>query len=62
MRVRVTEDSVEVLLAPWEKVLGLLGNIRVARTDVSDVRVLQEPMREVMSLMERIASSLPGIT
>jgi hypothetical protein len=61
MRVRVTEDSVEVLLAPWEKVLGLLGNIRVARTDVSDVRVLQEPMREVMSSGIKAGLRLPWL-
>ncbi len=48
MRVRVSEDAVEVLLAPWEKVLGLLGNITVARADVGDVQVVQEPIREVM--------------
>ena len=40
MRVRLTEDSVEVLFAPWEKVLGLLGNIIVPRADVSDVQVV----------------------
>jgi hypothetical protein len=49
MRVRLTDDSVEVLLAPWEKALGLLGNIKVARADVSDVRVVPEPLRETMS-------------
>jgi hypothetical protein len=48
MRVHVSEDAIEVLLSPWEKVLGLLGNIRVSRTDVSDVRVVEEPIREVM--------------
>jgi hypothetical protein len=31
VRVTVTEDSFEVLLSRWEKVLGLLGDIKVAR-------------------------------
>jgi hypothetical protein len=48
MQVHVSRDAVEVLLSPWEKVLGLLGNIRVARADVSDVQVLEDPIREVM--------------
>jgi hypothetical protein len=61
MRVNVTEDSVEVLLAPWEKVLGLLGNIRVARADVSDVRVLKEPMREVMGSGIKAGLRLPWL-
>jgi hypothetical protein len=48
MRVHVSEDTVEVLLSPWEKALGLLGNITVPRADVSDVQVVQEPIRAVM--------------
>ena len=35
MRVHLTEDSLEVLFAPWEKALGLLGNIIVPRADMS---------------------------
>jgi hypothetical protein len=59
MRVRLTQDSVEVLLAPWEKVLGLMGNITVPRTDVSDVQVVREPVREVMSAGIKAGLRLP---
>ena len=45
MRVVVTEDSVEVLLSPWQKALGLMKDIRVARADVSDVRVVEDVAR-----------------
>jgi hypothetical protein len=48
MRVHVSEDAVEVLLSRWEKVLGLLGDIRVPRVDVSEVEVVAEPISEVM--------------
>jgi hypothetical protein len=34
-RVKTTEGSVEVLLSRWEKVLGLLGDIKVARGERS---------------------------
>jgi hypothetical protein len=49
MRVHVSEDTVEVRLSPWEKALGLLGDITVSRADVSDVQVVQDPIREVMT-------------
>jgi hypothetical protein len=48
MRVRVSEDSVEILLAPWEKALGLLGNITVPRACIGDVQVFDDPIREAM--------------
>ena len=48
MRVRVTDDSVEVLLARWQKVLGLMRDIRVPLADVSDVRVVDDPIRETI--------------
>jgi hypothetical protein len=59
MRVRLTEDSVEVMLAPWEKALGLLGNITVPRADVSDVQVVPEPIREAMSAGIKVGLRLP---
>ena len=61
MRVRLTEDSVEVLFARWEKVLGLLGNITVLRVDVSDVQVVPEPLREVMSAGVKAGLRLPWL-
>jgi hypothetical protein len=48
VRVVVSEDSVEVLLSRWEKVLGLMGNISVRRADIGDVGVVDEPIKEVM--------------
>jgi hypothetical protein len=59
MRVHLTEDSVEVRFALWEKVFGLLGNITVPRADVSDVRVVSEPLREVMSAGIKAGLRLP---
>jgi hypothetical protein len=61
MRVQVSEDSVDVLLARWEKVLGLLGDIRVPRADVGDVEVVQEPIREVMRTGFKAGLRLPWL-
>jgi hypothetical protein len=48
VRVQVSEDAVEIVLAPWQKVLGLLGNIRVPRTEIDDVTVVEDPIRAVI--------------
>ena len=61
MRVRLTEDSVEVLFTRWEKALGLLGNITVPRADVSDAKVVSEPLREVMSAGIKAGLRLPWL-
>jgi hypothetical protein len=61
MRVHLSEEKVEVRLAVAEKVLGLLRNISVARSDISDVQVLQEPMREVMRSGLKIGLRLPWL-
>jgi hypothetical protein len=61
MRVRLTEDSVEVRLAPWQKLLGLMRNIRVTRADVSDVHVVQNPVREAMGSGIKVGLRLPWL-
>jgi hypothetical protein len=61
VRVQVSEEAVEVLLSRWEKALGLLGNIAVPRADVSDVRVLEDPMREVLRTGLKAGLRLPGL-
>jgi hypothetical protein len=61
VRVRVTEDSVEVLLSRWEKVLGLLGDIRVARADVSEVEVVEDPVRRTMGTGIKVGLRLPWL-
>jgi hypothetical protein len=61
MRVRLTDDSVEVLLAPWEKALGLLGNIILPRDDVSDVHVVADPVREAMTAGLKAGLRLPWV-
>jgi hypothetical protein len=47
VRVRVTEDSLDVLLRPWQRALGLMKDIHIAIADVSDVRVVDDPLGEV---------------
>ncbi len=61
MRVRVTDDSVEVLLARWEKALGLMGDIRVPLADVTDARFVENPMREAMGTGIKAGLRLPWV-
>jgi hypothetical protein len=61
VRIHVTEDSVEVLLSRWQKAVGLLGDIRVARADVSDVQVVEDPVREAMGIGLKVGLRLPWL-
>lgn len=61
MRIEVSDESVEVRLAPWQKALGLLGNIRVARDELSDVRVVEDPVRDAMSAGIKVGLRLPWL-
>jgi hypothetical protein len=61
MRLVITDDSVEVRLARWQKVLGLLRSIRVPRADVSDVEVVEDPVREAMQAGIKVGLRLPWL-
>lgn len=61
VRVLVTENSLEVRLARWEKALGLMKDIRVPLADVGDVRVVDDPMREVRGSGLKAGLRLPGL-
>jgi hypothetical protein len=61
VRVLLTDAAVEVRLSPWEKALGLLRNIRVPRADVSEVRVVEDPLREVMGTGLKVGLRVPWL-
>lgn len=61
MRVLVSEDSVEVLLSRWQKVLGLMRDVRVPRADVHEVEVVQDPIREAMTSGIKVGLRLPWL-
>jgi hypothetical protein len=61
VHIELSEEYVEVRLARWQKLLGLLRDIRVARTDVSDVRVVEDPLREAMSSGIKVGLRLPWL-
>lgn len=61
MRVRVSEDSIEVALSRWEKILGLMKDLSVPLAEVGDVRVVESPMREAKGTGLKAGLRLPGV-
>lgn len=61
VRVHLSEDSLHVRLSPLEKVLGLMGDITVARADVSEARFLADPLHEVMRAGLKVGLRLPWL-
>jgi hypothetical protein len=61
MHINVSDEYVEVRLAPWQKLLGLMRNIRVARADISDVQVVKNPLREAMRSGIKVGLRMPWL-
>lgn len=61
MRVRLTDDVIEVRLARWEKIVGLMKDLSIPLADVTDVRVVENPMREVLGSGLKAGLRLPGV-
>lgn len=61
VRVTLSDHRLEVHLSRLEKVLGLMGDVVVARSDVSEVRVLENPMQEVMRSGLKVGLRLPWL-
>ncbi len=61
MQIHVDDEYVEVRLALWQRVLGLMRNIRVARADISDVHVVENPVREAMGTGIKVGLRLPWL-
>jgi hypothetical protein len=61
VRVRLTEDSIEVSLSLWQKVLGLMKDIRVPLADVSDASVVQNPVAETKATGLKVGLRIPRL-
>lgn len=61
VRLLVTDETVEVRLARWEKVLGLMRDVVLARADVGDVQLVEEPVREAMRSGIKVGLRLPWV-
>jgi hypothetical protein len=61
VRIHVSDEYVEVRLALWQKALGLMRDIRIARADISDVHVVPEPVREAMRAGVKVGLRVPWL-
>jgi hypothetical protein len=61
VRLLLTDDAIEVRLARWERALGLMRDISVPRSDVSDVQVVADPVREAMAAGIKVGLRLPWL-
>jgi hypothetical protein len=61
MHVQLDSAAIEVRLSWWQKVLGLMGNIRVERGDISDVEVVDDPVRAAMGTGLKAGLRLPWV-
>jgi hypothetical protein len=61
VRVHLSKEKIEIRLSRWEKVLGLMGSISVPLSDVSDVKVLDDPLHEVMRAGLKVGLRLPWL-
>jgi hypothetical protein len=61
VRVHITDDTVEVRLSRWQKVLGLMRDIRVPRAQIGEVEVIEEPIREAMGIGIKVGLRLPWL-
>ncbi len=59
MRIQLTDETLEVRLSLWQKLLGLLGNITVLRADIGDVEVVEEPLHAAMHSGIKVGLRLP---
>jgi hypothetical protein len=61
MRVLLDSSVLEVRLSWWQKILGLMGNIRVERVDVSDIEVVEDAVRAAMGTGLKAGLRLPWV-
>jgi hypothetical protein len=61
VRINVSDRDVEVCLAPWQRQLGLMSDIRLARADISDARVVADPIREAMRGGMKVGLRVPWL-
>jgi hypothetical protein len=61
MQINLSDDYIEVRLAPWQKLLGLMRNVRVARADVSDACVVSNPVHEAMYSGIKVGLRIPWL-
>jgi hypothetical protein len=61
VRVLVGPENLEVRLARWQKVAGLLRDITVPRASITDVSVLEEAVSQAMGTGPKVGLRIPWL-
>jgi len=61
VRIELSDETLEVRLARWERFFGLMRSIRVERTDISDVKLIEDPMRIAMRSGMKAGLRIPWV-
>jgi hypothetical protein len=61
VRILLTPDALEIRLARWQKILGLMRDITIPRSHIGDVQLVEEPIREAMSSGLKAGLRLPWL-
>jgi hypothetical protein len=61
VQVIVDEQAIHVRLSAWQKLLGLMRDVTVARSAVRGVEVLEDPLAEPMSCGLKVGLRLPWL-
>lgn len=61
MRVHISDERIEIHLSRLEKVLGLMRSISIPLSEVSDVKVLDDSLHEVMRAGLKVGLRLPWL-
>ncbi len=61
MQLSVDDDSVQIRLALWQKVLGLMRNITIRRAEIERVEVIEDSMRPALQSGIKVGLRLPWL-
>ena len=61
VKVQVNTQAVEIRFSWWEKTAGLLGNVTVPRSEISNVEVIDDGLALAMRSGMKAGLRLPGV-
>jgi len=61
VKLQVNTNAVDISFSWWEKAVGLLGNVTVPRSDISNVEVIDDAMSLATGAGMKAGLRLPGV-
>ena len=61
MRIEITDREVLVHLSLWQKIFGLMRDIRLPRSEVSEAELVDDPLHEAMHSGLKVGLRIPWL-